>query len=401
MSKNQSLNRTKRADFYCTCTKEHHDDQTRRMMSIVEVMMNKMIRVLWLCCVTMLNVSTTSASEYMLMSTQEEAMIHIPFRLYHMRTTEPCLSLVAEISPQKGIRLVAAYPQQRKVAIWRYEENRTGSLVIVDVDMPEDRRSTSLPFEPVLGGYLMKGAEGESLFVAWKPSKIQDQLYAYSMVSDHLQPIQTAQWDTAIIHGANKLRRGGGRLLNVVIDPESGEISYYSGNFRSPLPFRFDEATLQTFNRFETRATLVWGNDEKTCVVGAQEKGEDRKYFFIFIYDKILQHWNHLTVEGVYSHIRFFDNWILIQQALQDKETPRRPSILTGKYTFYQIDSGEQFQWQSESQTEVLGIWGNTILYRRDDELFEAKIAGTAITEARMVCKDPAIQDVHWAFIVP
>lgn len=368
-------------------------------------MMKHMIRVLCLSCVMMLHMSTVSAREYLLIATQEEAMVSIPCRFYHLNSTQPDLMMVAEIAPQKGIRLVEAYPQQRKVAIWRYEEDKTGSLVIVDVDRPEDRRTVPLPFEPVFGGYFMTGPEGDSLFVAWRLSKIQDQrsysLYAYSLRSDRAEPIQSAQWDTAIINGINRLRRGGGILLNVMIDPASGDISHFAGEaIKTPLLLRLDAATLQAFTRVETRATQqIWGNNEHTTVLGAREQGEERKYFFVYIYDKRLQQWNQLTVEGVYSHIQLFDPWLLIQQGFEDKRRSHAPSILTGKYTFYHLESHEQFEWQADSDTEVLGIWENTILYRQEDELFEADIVATKMEETRLLAKDPAIRDVHWACI--
>lgn len=342
------------------------------------------------------------STTYILVSTQEEAMIDIPCRLYHISTTEPCLSMVTEISPQKGIRLVEAYPHQRKIAIWRYEEDKTGSLVIVDVDMPEDLRSVSLPFEPVLGGYLVKDTQGEPLFVTGNPSKTQKQFYAYSVLSDHLQPIQTVQWDTVIIHGTNTFRTGGGRLLNVSIDPESGEISYDSGGVRAPFAFRFDDATLQAFNQMKTRATQIWGNNEKYCILGAQETGENRTHFFVFMYDKILQHWEHVAVEGIYSYIQLFERWMLIQQAFRsDERGVSDPIKITGQYTFYDLDTQEHFVWQTVPHNEVLGIWGDTILYRIDDELFEATITQTGISHAQRIVQDPIIQDVHWAFIVP
>lgn len=341
-------------------------------------------------------------NEYILTSAQEEAMTPIPCHLYRTERKDPSLSLLTEISPQQGIRLVEAYPHQRKIALWRYEEDKTGSLVLVNVDMPDDLRTIPLPFEPVLGGYLVKDTQGEPLFVTGNPSKTQQQFYAYSVMSDHLQPIQTAQWDTAIIHGTNPFHTGGGRLLNVSIDPESGEISYDSGDVRAPFAFRFDDATLQAFNQMETRATKIWGNNEKHCILGAQETGENRTQFFIFMYDKILQHWEHFAVEGVYSHIQLCDDhWLLIQQALEDEEKPHGPAILTGKYTFYHLDSSKQFVWQTDPHNEVLGIWSDTILYRIDDELFEATITQTGISHAQRIVQDPIIQDVHWAFIVP
>ncbi|GAK58187.1 hypothetical protein U27_05160 [Candidatus Vecturithrix granuli] len=341
-------------------------------------------------------------NEYILTSAQEEAMTPIPCHLYRTERKDPSLSLLTEISPQQGIRRVEAYPHQRKIALWRYEEDETGSLVLVNVDMPDDLRTIPLPFEPVLGGYLVKDTQGEPLFVTGNPSKTQQQFYAYSVMSDHLQPIQTVQWDTVIIHGTNAFRTGGGRLLNVSIDLESGEISYDSGGVRAPFAFRFDDATLQAFNQMKTRATQIWGNNEKHCILGAQETGENRTHFFVFMYNKILQHWEHVAVEGIYSHIQLFERWMLIQQAFRsDERGVSDPIKITGQYTFYNLDTREHVVWQTVPHNEVLGIWGDTILYRIDDELFEATITQTGISHAQRIVQDPIIQDVHWAFIVP
>ncbi len=341
-----------------------------------------------------------SKNEYILASTQEEAMNPVPCQIYRTNTREQCLSQIAEIPPQKGIRLVSAYPQDRTLAIWRYEEHDTGSLVIVNVDKPEESHTVQLPFTPTSGGYRMKDSEEEAIFVAWAGPDEQKQLYAYSVASGHLEQIQHVQWETAIIRGFNALREGG-QVLNVMVNPESGEITYYSGDFNAQLPFRLDEESRQIFSRLETTTTMIWGNNEHMCVVGAQEAGENPEQFFVFLYDKEKQTWTHFAVKGIHSHIQVFDEWIVIQQAFPNTEDPNDPLILTGEHTFYHLDSGEQFVWQTDSQTEVLGIWEDTILYRIEDGLFEAAIAGTEVTEAQLLCQDPAIQDVHWAFIVP
>lgn len=348
-----------------------------------------------------------SKPEYMLVSTQEEAAPPIPCQFYLTNTEESSLSLIGEISPQQGIRLVSAYPQYRQLAIWRYEEDRTGSLVIVDVDKPQEYHVVPIPFRPIIGGHLMKDSREEPLFVAWAVSDIQDQLYAYSVASDRLEQVQDVRWETTIIRGLNILR-GNGELLNVVVDAKSGKIFYYSGNFRTSLPFQFDEETRQIFRRVKRfssgtneRFAKIYTNNERTCVLGARETGENQRHFFVFIYDKVQQKWTHFAVEAVNSFIESFDNWILIQHALLNKENPRGPSILTGGYTFYHLDRNERFVWQTDPQTEVLGIWDNTILYRKEYSLFEAQIVDTQVTGERLLCQHEAIQYVHWAFLAP
>jgi hypothetical protein len=121
----------------------------------------------------------------------------------------------------------------------------------------------------------------------------------------------------------------------------------------------------------------------------------------VFLYDKTQQTWSHLAVEGIVSHIQVCDEWVVIQQAFPNPDDLTAPAIPTDRYTFSHLDSGEQFVWQADSQTEVLGIWENTMLYRVEDQLFEAEIVEAEVSEGRLVAQDPAIQHVHWAFLVP
>ncbi len=348
------------------------------------------------------------ANEYILISTIEDMAPPIPCQIYRTDTKQQSLSLIQEISAEKGIRLVFAYPQFETLVLWRYAENNTGSLVIVDVNSPEEHKTVSLPFTPILGGYLVQDSKNEPLFASWELSDSGDQLHAYSVVSERLEKVQNVRWETARLQSANALRRGGGgRIMSIVVDSDSGNIFYYSGNFRALLPFRFDEKTLEVFRSHvrnfpgtSEKWAAIPASDGQTCIIAAVEKNEQS--FYIFIYDRIQQTWKHLVIEGEEDHrVQLFGNWLLVQHISLNKETSPISRVFEGKYTFYHLGSNEQFTWQTDPQTEILGIWDNTILYRRGDRLFESQIAGTQIVGERVLCQYKAIQAVHWAFLAP
>lgn len=337
---------------------------------------------------------------YILIAAQEEAKPSIPCRFYQVAPPDSDLALIADIPAQQGIRLVETYPHRRKVAIWRAEDQDRGSLVIADVDLPEDRRTVALPFDPLMGGYLVQGPEETLFFAAWYMRRNRSYLYSYSVLLDRLDQVHDTYWETAALLGANALRNGG-QVMDVMINIERGTFFGMFNRLGVDLPFLLDGETWRFYQQLKPSKTQIWANTEHVCVVGAQAFTTHPEQFFIFLLDKVSQTWKYLTIEGAASHIQIFDTWLLIQQAFQENENLADSLRLTGQYTFYNLDSHEQFVWQTDPHNEVLGIWEDSMLYRIGDELFEATITGTEVSDAHLLTKDQAIQDVHWAFIAP
>ena len=73
-----------------------------------------------------------------------------------------------------------------------------------------------------------------------------------------------------------------------------------------------------------------------------------------------------------------------------------------GKLIVYDTRTGKQALIETKhGDSEILFVSENSVIYRVDQAIYLAKYDGTSISEARVLIKDKAIADVHWAFWGP
>jgi hypothetical protein len=73
-----------------------------------------------------------------------------------------------------------------------------------------------------------------------------------------------------------------------------------------------------------------------------------------------------------------------------------------GKLIVYDTRNGKQAVVDTHhGDSEVLFVSEDSVIYRVDRSIYSAKYDGTSISDARVLVKDEAIADVHWAFWGP
>lgn len=70
-----------------------------------------------------------------------------------------------------------------------------------------------------------------------------------------------------------------------------------------------------------------------------------------------------------------------------------------GVLHLYNADTAKTFTINThEPDSEILLVENQTILYRVNDSLFEAKLESDGIGPARLLVQSDVIRDTHWAF---
>jgi hypothetical protein len=73
--------------------------------------------------------------------------------------------------------------------------------------------------------------------------------------------------------------------------------------------------------------------------------------------------------------------------------------LYPGKLHIYDVDTDNVFQIDTkQGDSEILLIEGNTVYYRLSDRIYSAPITENGIGAARLLARDEAIRDAHWAF---
>ncbi len=337
-----------------------------------------------------------SVGRYVLVSADEQAEPPQPVRIYRTNRSTPRLSLLAEIPASQGIRQASAYPQLRKLAIWRNEAEDAGSLLIVDVDVPQDQRIVAFPFNLQTEGYLLDQAEARPLFVTWDRVTTQPKLYAYDVLINRLAEMRQLPWDSLMLAGRNGLGLKG-MGIDLSVHRDRGILRANVGPQHVALPWPLDGPLMQRYHELTRPVVTLWANTERVCVISVRDTAPSSGRMEIALFDKRTTTWRQMATDIDGGVLQLFGNWLSVQHAALASDSPNIAQT-TGTYTFYALDRDESFVWHSDPHTEILGIGAKNILYRIDDELFEATFAEGQIKAPRLVCHDPVIRNVHWAF---
>jgi len=143
-------------------------------------------------------------------------------------------------------------------------------------------------------------------------------------------------------------------------------------------------------------------------------------------HDRIRNKWQKITTEGTKSRLRIFGPWLCAIVALDNPghisgpgrqneravATDRLPnvrqeyenlagreSLFLGILTLQNLADGRKIRIVTgQEDSEILRVQGDIVLYRVNDEIYQARIAGDQLKDTTLVVKDDDVPEIHWAF---
>lgn len=147
------------------------------------------------------------------------------------------------------------------------------------------------------------------------------------------------------------------------------------------------------------------------------------------VQDRSRNTWQKIPIEGDRSRLRLFGEWLATDVELEssgpfgvdkpeksgerDSRTNRLPSVYGeyGSYCSYNHRSfpgvliiqnlvdGRTIRIDTHQEdSEILSVNGTLVLYRVNDSIYQATIAGKQIQGATLIAKDDDVPEVHWIF---
>lgn len=146
----------------------------------------------------------------------------------------------------------------------------------------------------------------------------------------------------------------------------------------------------------------------------------------MFAHDRARDQWKTIRMEGNASRCRLFGSWLGAivgmrnpdhkpspgRESERSQETDRLPnvqeqySIFAGKWVWapgilvlQNLADGRKIRLEtSQEDSEILRVEGDTVLYRINDTIYQAKIDGNQLKDTTVVVKDEDVPEIHWAF---
>ena len=139
--------------------------------------------------------------------------------------------------------------------------------------------------------------------------------------------------------------------------------------------------------------------------------------------------WKTVEIEGNDSRLRLFGQWLATDVEVEssgpflgenpeksgerDSRTSRLPNVY-GEYGAYcwlnhrrfpgvlvlqNLEDNRKIRIETHQEdSEILWVSENTVLYRMNDSIYQAEIAGDKIQRSTLVVKDDDVPEVHWVF---
>jgi hypothetical protein len=147
------------------------------------------------------------------------------------------------------------------------------------------------------------------------------------------------------------------------------------------------------------------------------------------VHDRVRNSWRSLQIEGDQSRLRLFGDWLATDVEMQssgsfsgnhpeksrerDARTDRLPSVY-GEYGAYcslnhrrfpgvlvlqNLQDNRRIRLETHQEdSEILFVSGDSVLYRINDAIFQAKIVGDALRDTSLLARDEDVPEVHWVF---
>ncbi len=146
----------------------------------------------------------------------------------------------------------------------------------------------------------------------------------------------------------------------------------------------------------------------------------------MLVHERVRDQWKKIQIEGNNSRLRLFGSWLatIVGMANPDHKpgpgrenergssTDRLPNVqeqyatflgretsLPGILVLQDLADGRKIRIETgQEDSEILRVEGDTVLYRINDTIYQAKIVGDQLKDATVVVKDEDVPEIHWAF---
>jgi len=145
-----------------------------------------------------------------------------------------------------------------------------------------------------------------------------------------------------------------------------------------------------------------------------------------YVHDRQTNRWTAVSIDGSCSRTRIFGPWLasIVQfwhpnhppnpgaSNERNVETDTLPNVremyamfagqncfIPGDLALHNLRTGQTIAFHTgQEDSEILRVEGETVLYRVNDTIYQAKIGGDQLKDATVVVKDEDVPEIHWAF---
>jgi hypothetical protein len=146
----------------------------------------------------------------------------------------------------------------------------------------------------------------------------------------------------------------------------------------------------------------------------------------VFVHDRGRNVWKTMNLEGNDSSITLFGPWLAsrfgilsfsakpvpgrdsernfgtnrLPNVRDEYEDPAQPGLWrSGTLILYNLADDRKIKIDTgEEDSEILTVRGDTVLYRINDTIYQARIVGNALQGASVLVKDDDVPEIHWVF---
>lgn len=148
----------------------------------------------------------------------------------------------------------------------------------------------------------------------------------------------------------------------------------------------------------------------------------------VYVHDRTSNQWGTIQTEGTFPALRLFGKWLaeIVENASRnhgpnpgrenertwDEKTDRLPPVQRlyeqfgrqeysrpGILVLQNLASSRKIRIATgQEDSEILWVDDDSVLYRLNDAIYEAKIVGDKLQNATLIVKDEGVPEVHWVF---
>jgi hypothetical protein len=146
----------------------------------------------------------------------------------------------------------------------------------------------------------------------------------------------------------------------------------------------------------------------------------------MFVHDRVKGRWSTIQIEGNWSDVRLFGPWLatlvrmdnpdkkpgLGRESEPDGSVDGLPDIqyeysmwagrfywMPGELVLQNLIDGRKIRIETDAEdSEILWAGPDTVLYRVNDTILQARIVGDKLQDTTVIVKDGDVPGVHWVF---
>jgi len=149
----------------------------------------------------------------------------------------------------------------------------------------------------------------------------------------------------------------------------------------------------------------------------------------VMVHGRVRNKWFTGPREGTCSFSRMFGDWLTTvvgywnpdhgpqpgvahQRAVETDALPAvkgvydvyhgKECFIPGYLALWNLESGQRVAWHTdEEDSEILWVGSDTVLYRVNDTIYQARIVGDKLQDNSVLVKDDDVPEIHWVFWGP